>query len=61
MKKVYFESEQAAIDFNRAEAEKRGCDMVQTTMWWQIDQDDTGWYLMVDEQTADQHENNSGQ
>lgn len=49
MKKVYFESEQAAVAENESEARRRGCDMRTTTMWWEIGQDEAGWYLMVDE------------
>lgn len=49
MKKVYFESEAAAIEANRKEAKRRKCDMKKTSMWWGIGEDESGWYLMVED------------
>lgn len=47
MRKEYFNSEEEAIIANRAEAESRGCDMVHTTMWWSMGEDENGWYLVM--------------
>jgi hypothetical protein len=52
MRKEYFNSEEEAVNANKLEAQNRGCDMVHTTMWWSMGEDENGWYLVmtIDEQ-----------
>lgn len=47
MEKRYFVSKREAIEFNKIEAESRGCDMLYTTMWWEMGEDENGWYLVM--------------
>jgi hypothetical protein len=47
MTKVYFETEEEAVNANKLEAQNRGCDMVHTTMWWEMGEDEKGWYLVM--------------
>lgn len=48
MEKRYFVSKQEAVEFNTLEAKRRGCDMKLTNQWWFMDNDENGWYLIVD-------------
>jgi ornithine carbamoyltransferase len=54
MTKVYFETEEEAVAANYTEAESRGCDMLYTTMWWAMGEDEKGWYLVMTVEERDE-------
>lgn len=52
--KVYFQYKEVRDAYNFKEARHRGCDMVNTTEWYDSDEDDKGYYLNItDYESAD--------
>jgi len=45
--KLYFETEEERDSYNAAEAEMRGCDMINTIYWWPIGEDENGFYVEI--------------
>lgn len=45
--KVYFDSEKECRDANAAKAVAMHCDMTTTVYWWEMGEDEKGWYLVM--------------
>jgi hypothetical protein len=46
--KLYFESEEQAMAYSAAEAEYRGCNMESTIYWYGWEEDEIGWYCLIE-------------
>lgn len=49
MKKLRFDTGAAMVARNAEQAERKGCDMINTNAWWATDKDETGFYLEIPE------------
>ena len=45
--RVYFGSEKECRDANAAKAAEMNCDMTTTVYWWEMGEDEKGWYLVM--------------